>query len=74
MISEIDDVSHDKPKGTYCNILLLRVELIFAPFATKTLSAKSYSQRNTVHHILFREHWDWVLKDVTAAVQSTVVM
>ena len=73
MIPEIDDVPRDKPKGTYCNILLLHVELIFAPFAQRPereiiFPAKYFSL------ILFRELWDWFLKGVTAAVQSAVVM
>ena len=34
-------------------------------FRTKTLSTKSYSQRNTVHHILFCELWDCVLSRIT---------
>ena len=34
----------------------------------------SYSQRNTVHYIVFRELWAWILKGVTAAVHLTVVV
>ena len=58
----------------YCNILLFRVESIFAHFAQGPWTRHHIPSKILFTTPVFHELWEWVLKGVTDTVQSTVVM
>ena len=60
-----------EPWAIYCNILLFRMELILAqgPWARHHIPSEILFTTPVFHEL-----WEWVLKGVTDAVQSPVVM